>query len=178
MIALLVGSALAALGLAFVLMPLLRPAVTSAPQAAPAPELPPEASALEALREIEFDQATGKLSPEDYATLKATYTPLALAELKAREAADAAARGVAATAGDAVEASAAGAVAEDPVEAMIARAKSRTASCAQHGARPEPDAVFCSDCGRFLGAACVSCGATVESDTARFCVSCGAALAA
>ncbi len=164
MIALLVGSALAALGLAFVLMPLLRPAVTSAPQAAPAPELPPEASALEALREIEFDQATGKLSPEDYAM--------------ARVAGDAAARGVAGTAGDAVEASAAGAVAEDPVEAMIARAKSRTASCAQHGARPEPDAVFCSDCGRFLGAACVSCGATVESDTARFCVSCGAALAA
>ena len=83
--ALLLGSVLAVLGLAFVMMPLMRGAVTQSDVTA-VPDLPPESSAIDALREIEFDEATGKLSPEDYATLKATYTPLALAELKAREA--------------------------------------------------------------------------------------------
>ncbi len=47
------------------------PAETSAPT-----------SAIDALREIEFDRATGKLSDTDYATLKATYTAQALAELR------------------------------------------------------------------------------------------------
>ena len=43
-------------------------------------------SAVEALREIEFDRATGKLSDEDYAELKASYTREALAELRAADA--------------------------------------------------------------------------------------------
>ena len=50
---------------------------------APAPE-----SAIDALREIEFDRATGKLSDDDYAALKAEYTRTALVELRARESAD------------------------------------------------------------------------------------------
>jgi hypothetical protein len=162
---LLVGTVLAVLGLAYVLLPLLRGASTSAPVPL-APDLPPEASALDALREIEFDQATGKLSDEDYATLKAEYTPLALAELRARENADAAARGET------------GSNIEDAAEQMIARAKQRGMSCGSCGSRPEPDALYCSDCGRFLGVACLSCGAPVPSDTARFCTECGAALAA
>ncbi|MBX3174712.1 MAG: zinc ribbon domain-containing protein [Gemmatimonadaceae bacterium] len=165
MIPLLVGAVLAALGLAFVLTPLLRPATEEQGESVTsAAMLPVEASALEALREVEFDQATGKLSPEDYAALKATYTPLALAELKAREAADA---GAAAIAG-----------AADPAEALIARVRAQGQSCPAHGPRPEPDALFCSDCGRYLGAACTHCGAPVESDTARFCVGCGSSLAA
>lgn len=162
--ALLLGSALAVLGLAFVLMPLMRGAVTQSDVTA-VPDLPPEASAIDALREIEFDEATGKLSPEDYATLKATYTPLALAELKAREA-----HPVAAAPGTDA--------AVDPAEALIAQMKSKGRSCPAHGPRPESDALFCSDCGRYLGAACLSCGAVIESETARFCVECGAALAA
>jgi hypothetical protein len=166
MVALLLGSVLAVLGLAYVMLPLLRGSTLR--EAGPlAPDLPPEASAIDALREIEFDQATGKLSPEDYATLKATYTPKALAELKARETSEQA------------EAVAAGtATAEDPAEAMIARAKSRKRACPEHGARPESDAMFCSDCGRYLGAACLGCGAQITSDTARFCTDCGAPLGA
>jgi hypothetical protein len=164
-LALIVGTVLAVLGLGYVLMPLMRGASTSAPVPF-APDLPPEASALDALREIEFDQATGKLSDEDYATLKAEYTPLALAELRARESADAAAAGATGTA------------IEDAAEQMIARAKQRGMSCSGCGTRPEPDALCCSDCGRFLGVACLSCGAPVPSDTARFCTECGAALAA
>lgn len=134
--ALFLGSALAVLGLAFVLMPLLRGAVAQ-PDVAAVPELPPEASAIDALREIEFDEATGKLSPEDYATLKATYTPLALAELRARETTDAA------LGADAVE---------DAAEALIARVKAQGPRCPTHGPRPEPDALFCSDCGAALAA--------------------------
>lgn len=166
MLPLLLGSLLAVAGLAYVMLPLLRGA-TASPDVVLAPDLPPEASAIDALREIEFDQATGKLSPEDYATLKATYTPLALAELKARETSERA---------DAVAAGTA--TAEDPAEAMIARAKSRQRACPEHGARPESDALFCSDCGRYLGASCLSCGAAVPSDSARFCTDCGAPLGA
>lgn len=165
MVALLVGTVLAVLGLAYVLLPLMRGASTSAPVPI-APDLPPEASAVDALREIEFDQATGKLSDEDYAALRAEYTPLALAELRARESADAAAAGES------------GIALDDAAEQMIARAKQRGMSCASCGPRPEPDALYCSDCGRFLGVACLTCGAPVPSDTARFCTECGAALAA
>jgi hypothetical protein len=42
-------------------------------------------SAVEALREIEFDRATGKLSDDDYAALKTAYTRDALAELRAAD---------------------------------------------------------------------------------------------
>jgi Double zinc ribbon len=162
MIPLLLGSVLAVLALAYVLYPLLKGNI-AAPVVILAPEAAPEASALDALREIEFDEATGKLSPEDYATLKATYTPLALAELRARESG---------------ESTPSAAASSDAAEALIARAKQRGGSCPSCGPRPESDALFCSDCGRFLGAVCLSCGAPAGSDSARFCVECGAALAA
>lgn len=168
MIALLLGSVLAVAALAFVMWPLLKGGLQQTPIVL-APEQAPEASALEALREIEFDQATGKLSPEDYATLKATYTPRALAELRAREAGDAAAATPAVAA--------ARSAADDAAEALIARVKQGGRSCANCGPRPESDAAFCSDCGRMLGAGCVTCGASIAAG-AKFCVECGAPVAA
>lgn len=155
MVPMLVGTALAVLGLLFVLTPLIRGAgiLAAAVPAEPAEE----ASAIEALREIEFDQATGKLSPEDYASLRAMYAPKALAELKARDAAD-----------DEM----------DAAEQLIARMKSRTRTCSQCGPRPEGDAIFCSDCGRYLAADCLRCGAAIENPHARFCRECGSSLAA
>jgi len=162
-LALLLGSVLAVIALAYVLLPLIKGA-QSAPVVVLAPEMAPESSALDALREIEFDQATGKLSPEDYATLKATYTPRALEELRTREAG--------------AKATVSGAATDDAAEALIARAKQRGGSCPSCGPRPESDALYCSDCGRFLGASCLSCGAPAGSDAARFCVECGATLAA
>jgi len=42
----------------------------------------PKGIALSALKEIEFDQATGKLSDEDYAMLKGKYTAQALDALR------------------------------------------------------------------------------------------------
>ena len=160
MAALLMGSALAVAGLLWVLVPLLR-GVDAADATIRSRPLAAEPTALEALREIEFDHATGKLSPEDYATLRAEYTPLAVAELRAVDAATAAATTPA-----------------DPAELLIARAKSRAGTCATCGPRPESDALFCSNCARYLGAACLRCGAAVEAGHARFCTECGESLAA
>lgn len=186
MAALLIGSVLAVAALVFVLWPLLRGA-EALRTAAHAPEMAPESSAIEALREIEFDQATGKLSAEDYAALRTSYTPLALAELKAKEAAGVVEAAAITTAGASGSASVGSAgvppamqdlSALDPAEQLIARAKSRAKACATCGPRPEADALFCSDCGRVLVEACLRCGARVESDRARFCTECGSALAA
>lgn len=169
MLAMLVGTALAVAGLLYVLMPLLRGAAATHVRGSYAPAEMPESSALEAMREIEFDQATGKLSPEDYATLKATYAPRALAELEARDAGALAARaaGAGATTAEA-----------DAAERLIARMRSRSTSCPTHGPRPESDALYCSDCGQYLSANCLRCGAAVTDPHSRFCGECGAALAA
>lgn len=174
--ALLVGSALAVAGLAYVLWPVLKGAHDDVGARVPAPDAPPEASAIEALREIEFDQATGKISAEDYAALKASYTPAALEELRMRGTA------FSAEGTERAEATVEGAEG-DPAEALVraARAKATPGGamvCPEHGPRPEADAVFCSDCGRYLGQACVTCGARVVGERARFCTECGASLAA
>jgi hypothetical protein len=178
-LALVLGSALAVAALAWVLLPILRP--SPEPQepdllAAAAGARLSATTALETLREIEFDEATGKLSPEDYAILRARYTPLAVAELEAEDRA----RAAALVGAGAPEGAATGgaSVAVDPAEALIARAKARALACPACGPRPESDALFCSDCGRYLAAACLHCGAAVESPDARFCTGCGASLAA
>ena len=168
--ALLIGSVLAVAGLAYVLWPVIRGEGGSA-AASPASDAPPESSAIEALREIEFDQETGKISAEDYAALKASYTPRALEELRARDAG----RGDGTGDGAAADA--------DPAEALVRAARSRatvgsSAVCSAHGVRPEADAVFCSDCGRYLGHSCLKCGARVVGDRSRYCTECGASLAA
>lgn len=169
-----VGSALSIAALLYVLMPLLRGAAATHVRGSYVPEAMPEASALEAMREIEFDQATGKLSPEDYATLKATYAPRALAELEARDAAAAGAEAAAGVA-NAPDSATAG---TDAAERLIARMRARGTSCPTHGPRPESDALYCSDCGQYLSASCLRCGAAVTDPHSRFCGECGAALAA
>ncbi len=85
--ALVIGTVLAIAGLCYVLYPLF--------YGVPAPVAPrtadrgasatatARAEAVAVLREIEFDRETGKLSDEDYATLKTAYTRDALAELRA-----------------------------------------------------------------------------------------------
>ncbi len=173
MLALIVGSTLAVLGLLFVLQPLLGGAGYTG-RSFPAPPSE-EASAIEALREIEFDLATGKLSVEDYASLRAAYAPMALAELEARdagvrvtEASDVAAREIG------IDAWTTGDVAEQ----MIARMKARQLACSECGPRPESDAIFCSDCGRYLSPGCLRCGAIIDDPHARYCGECGSALAA
>ena len=175
MLALVLGTLLALAALAFVLHPLFAPPATAAAPRAPAgPAVAGGDDAVDVLREIEFDRETGKLSDHDYATLKATYTERALADLRARDAADAAAQ-----AGSTSVAPAAASVdAEDAAEAAIRRVRARLQECPGCGPRPEPDALYCSSCGRYLPGACAGCGATAHEPGARFCNGCGSALGA
>ena len=82
MTALIIGTALAVASLCYVLYPLYRADLATAPR----PSRPSRASqspAVDALRELEFDRQTGKISDADYAPLKARYTEQALAVMRA-----------------------------------------------------------------------------------------------
>jgi len=128
-------------------------------------------SAVAALREIEFDRATGKLSDSDYADLRQRYTRAALHELRTSPNAEAGAttatdNGVTLLSLD------------DAVEAAIARAKETQRRCGVCGPRPEIDAIYCSSCGRYLPGACGKCGNSIDLVGSRFCSNCGEHLAA
>lgn len=167
------GACLAVAALYFVLRPILNPRmVTTADTDAafgqegeePGEDLSPRAVALRALKEIEFDRATGKLSEPDYETLKGQYTNQALAALRAEDQAPLP------ESREAAKKTAAGSP----------RAPVRSA-CSVHGARPESEARFCSECGRRLEPQgtgfCSRCGSLLERG-AQFCSSCGRAVAA
>jgi len=166
MLELILGVLLAAGAIYFVLLPILRPPVESASADAagdegddPADDMSPQTVALRALKEIEFDRATGKLSDTDYEQLKAKYTGEALAAMRER---------------------APDAVSRAPEQPTGAQRPAHGARCPEHGPRPEKDAQFCSDCGRRLGTApgyCTRCGTALEDD-ARYCNRCGARVAA
>jgi hypothetical protein len=159
--ALLVGVALTAL--------VISPLVSSRPVAADMDDEPeefdqtPRGIALAALKEIEFDRATGKLSEDDYLFLKTKYSEQALAAIKAEE----------------------GPMPAD-VESLIAvrarairsAAASGLPACPTCGPRPEPDALFCSDCSaRLVAGTCAQCNAPMEAGS-RFCDRCGSRAAA
>jgi hypothetical protein len=167
-IALLVGAALAVGALAYVLYPLFAVGPITRRRAMGASRAATE-GAIDALREIEFDRATGKLSDDDYAALKAEYTRSALVELRSREDAPAAAESAALD--DAIAAA-------DPAEAAVLRYRSVRRACETCGPRPEPDPAFCSSCGKYLRGTCSHCGATVTAPASRFCANCGSSLAA
>jgi hypothetical protein len=162
-----------ALALWIMLEPVVRPhRVTQPPDEPLDPEETPKGVALTALKEIEFDRATGKLSDADYEQLKARYTAAAVDALRAETASGAS-----------------GDLQADDIEAMIAgRVRSlhfadtstpRPPECPTCGPRPEPDAVFCSSCGFRLEApdTCPRCGSSLSADS-RFCESCGVRVAA
>jgi hypothetical protein len=158
MLALIVGTILAVGALAYVLFPLLvgTAPVRIARSSARRRVSTPEHEAVVALREIEFDRVTGKLSDADYAELKSRYTERALQALRSSSAD----------------------TPEDAAEAAVLAYRSRLKSCATCGPRPEPDATWCSTCGAFLPGSCASCGAAVTEAGAAFCTSCGRQLAA
>ncbi|HEX6052406.1 MAG TPA: zinc ribbon domain-containing protein [Gemmatimonadaceae bacterium] len=176
MIALVVGVVLAVAALVYVLLPLFDLRSGGVPTRVPArPAAAPE-GAIDALREIEFDRATGKLSDDDYAALKAEYTRTALVELRARDGATA--EGVVRTPADPVAASADVAGVVDAAEAAVMKYRTLRRSCDTCGPRPEPDPAFCSSCGKYLRGKCSHCGATVDAPASRFCSNCGNSLAA
>ncbi len=99
--------------------------------------------ALAALREIAFDQATGKLSDDDHARLQAKYQAEALEALRAVDAAEATDRRTD------------GPTDGDAVERLIAEARAQARTRKQR---------FCEECGAPLegsGKFCVACGSSV-----------------
>ena len=85
MTALLVGTALAVASLCYVLYPLFRADIAVLPR--PLPDVGMrKGPAIDALRELEFDRQTGKISDADYETLKARYTEQAVAVMRAGDA--------------------------------------------------------------------------------------------
>lgn len=173
MLELAVGILLATGAVYFVLHPVLRPgregdgwgdAGAADEGEDPADDLSPRAVALRALKEIEFDRATGKLSDADYDALEREYTAAAVAALRAEPNRGLSAHGPAAAA-------------PRPVAPLPRPAPS---SCPSHGPRPEVDASFCSECGRRLASAagyCARCGTVLERE-AQYCHACGARVAA
>jgi hypothetical protein len=164
------GIALALIALAIVLAPMfsdvapaeLRPAHRRTPKLEIDDE-PVPGSAIEALREIEFDRATGKLSEDDYDGMKAKYTVQALVELRAN---------------DALSSQGSVASPADLADRLIRKYRPGSTICHTHGLRPEPDALFCSECGSYLPGKCEQCGTTVTATGAHFCTECGHVLAA
>ena len=159
-----VGVILAAAATYFVLRPIIvpRPSEPVADEAVdPEDDLSPRAVALRALKEIEFDRATGKLTDGDYEALQRRYTAEALQALRTEASTPA------------------------PVTPITPRAPTPPAvepACPVHGRRPpsERDPRYCSECGRRLEPAagfCSRCGAAMEPG-ARFCSSCGRSVAA
>jgi len=180
MLELISGILLAAGAVYFVLRPILHPHLPESGKEDeggleegedPEDDLSPRAVALRALKEIEFDRATGKLSDADYDDLKTKYTTEALAALRGEHPGG--------------EMRDAGSVVSDAVSHPACRISHPATPiphpvCPNHGPRPESDAQFCSDCGRRLATApgyCARCGTALESD-AHYCHSCGARVAA
>ena len=170
MLALAVGTLLVVAALAYVLYPLVFASAVSSTRMSPRATRVRETGdedAIVALREIEFDRATGKLSDADYADLKTRYTQRALDAMRSGDASAAnATTGAAPTS------------ATDAAEAAVLAIRARLRSCARCGPRPEPDAIYCSNCGAYLDVKCAGCGRVVEEAGASFCAGCGRQLAA
>jgi hypothetical protein len=142
-LALLVGAG----ALSLILLPLFRPAP---PARAPGWDLPDleetrKGQALIALKEIEFDLATGKLSEGDFADLKRKFTAEAVAAMRE----------------------------ETSLSPAWEWGPGGEVACPSCGPRPESDAIFCSHCGRLLSTlTCAGCGAAMPPG-AKFCEGCG-----
>jgi hypothetical protein len=131
----------------------------------PDPEETPRGQALLALKEIEFDRATGKLSEADFNLLHDKYSAAAIAVLG----------------GDPPAAAVSD---QDAVEAMISERVATIGSatgtipgprCLVHGTIAAADAAFCPTCGAGLLSTvgtCLTCGTSVPAD-ATFCPGCG-----
>ena len=118
---------------------------TPAPIEPPDPEETPRGQALLALKEIEFDHATGKLSDADFKSLNARYTTAAIEMLGT------------------------------PDSASTPDALHAGPRCLVHGPCTEAEARFCPACGLGLvmeSGNCASCAFPVPAD-GRYCPGCG-----
>ena len=111
-------------------------------------------AALSALRDLDFDFHLGKVSEEDYPSLRARLVAEAAkyVELEKEE--------------------------DDRIEALIRTRKTDIAGervCIGCGEKLESSTRFCPHCGTEAGAVCASCGGTIKAGD-LFCSSCGAKL--
>ncbi len=148
-----------------IFQPLLSPATTAAEWIEPEdPDETPRGIALLALKELDLDRETGKLSDEDYRMLQSRYAAEALQALRNEEEE----------------------TADSQIEALIAGQRARPSPadlpsghlvCPTCGPRPEADACFCSGCGVVLvqDKACAFCGTAVVPGQ-KFCGGCGNAI--
>ncbi|MFN0181594.1 MAG: zinc ribbon domain-containing protein [Gemmatimonadales bacterium] len=107
--------------------------------------------ALIAIKDLDFDHATGKIADDDYAELREKYV---------RDAATVIEDG-----------------ASEPTETVVvplAGTEAGGPTCRICGPRPESDARFCSSCGLSIvgDGFCAGCGASLPAG-ARFCEACG-----
>jgi hypothetical protein len=175
-IALLVGIVVALAAVALVLEPIVRP-----PRAAPPDALSFEPEddplgrrkdlALAALKEIEFDRATGKLDAADYERMKARYTAEALEAIRDADAAAAPVPREPALARAQVPAGVgadgAAAALADPLEALVAarrKASKGRKFCTECGAELEGTGKFCVECGAGLAGGVMGDGRCVIGD--------------
>jgi len=108
---------------------------------------------LSALLDLDFDFRTGKVSEEDYSTVRAQLVADAAEHIQLEK-----------STGD------------DQLEAMIRARKASQGlvqKCSNCGEKVEPGSCFCSQCGTPVGNNCPSCGKPVQ-DGDLFCTACGA----
>lgn len=150
MLALLIGVLVALAAVALVLDPLVRPYAVRPEPPSSEPEDDPleqrKEQALAALKEIEFDRATGKLDDADYERMKAKYTAEALDAIREADAAAAPAPVEPAMAQMLAGTGAGGDAAEALVAAKRRAGKGRR-YCTECGAELEGAGKFCVECG-------------------------------
>ncbi len=124
-------------------------------------------SSYTALKELEFDYHTGKLSDEDYRELCDVYKSEALQAIRTLEEGDAAA-------GDSIEAEV-----ENEISCRRRRVHGQSGGkgasqvlCPACGGENEEGSSFCADCGAPLGEKCRKCGALNDPE-AQYCSGCG-----
>ncbi len=108
-------------------------------------------AALSALRDLDFDFRTGKVSEEDYPILRVQLVAEAAKFVDLEKEAD------------------------DRIEALIRERKAagpRESVCGECGEKLEAGTRFCPHCGTEVGAACPACGGTIKAGD-LFCSSCG-----
>jgi predicted nucleic acid-binding Zn ribbon protein len=156
-VAILLGLGLLIATLPLVVSPLRRSPHGLIPAAAPAAHdaSPTHTQVLLALRELEFDHQTGKVAPEDYASLRADLVEQAASAIQGEDEAEER-------------------LSERIEEAVQLRRASRTDGdrCRMCGKRLEPGDRFCPVCGRAAQNACPQCGTKAVAGD-RFCSRCG-----
>ena len=153
--AVIIGLVLATAGLFFVMKPFYTKSSLKSKRASVGNK-PEEArlAALSALRDLDFDYRTGKVSEDDYPALRSQLLAEAAkyVDLEKEQ--------------------------EDKIESLIRARKTKGTQeriCDQCGKALDENARFCPHCGAEVSTACPSCGGMIKTEDV-FCISCGARL--